>query len=102
MGHQAQLDRIEAMLAVVLRLLNQQGKILMSTVADLTAAVAAEQTVVSSAVTLINGLVAQLAAAQAAGNQAAFDACVSAIQAQTSSLAAAVQAGTPAAPPAAS
>lgn len=71
----------------------------------LTADVAAETTANQSAITLIQGFAAQLAAAvaaaQAAGATAAqlasFDSLSAAVEANTASLAAAVTAGTPAA-----
>ncbi len=70
---------------------------IMSTLADLQAAVTAEDTVIDSAVTLIQGLAAQVAALQP--NQAAIDALAADIKAKSDGLAAAVAAGTT--PPAA-
>lgn len=73
-------------------------EIQMSAITDLQAAVAAEKTVVDSAVSLLNGLKAQLDAAIAAGDPAALAALSADLGAQTAALAAAVAADTPAAP----
>ena len=69
----------------------------MTTIADLQAAVTAEDTVIDSAVALIQGLAAQVAAL--APNQAAIDALAADIKAKSDGLAAAVAANTPAAKP---
>ena len=63
---------------------------------DLTAQVAAEDTVVDSAIALINGLAAQIAALPA--NQAAIDALAADVKAKAQTLADSVAANTPAAP----
>jgi len=69
----------------------------MSTKTDeLAAAVAAERDVVNSAVTLIQGLADQIAAAN--GDAAAIDAVIADVRAQAQSLGSAVAANTPAAP----
>jgi hypothetical protein len=68
---------------------------IMATMQDVQAAVAAETTIDASAVALIKGLAAQVAAL--APNQAAIDALASQIQAQSADLAAAVASNTPAA-----
>lgn len=62
--------------------------------ADLTAAVTADQTVESSAITLIQGLAAQLAALP---SSPALEAIVTSLNTNASALAAAVTANTPAA-----
>ncbi len=67
----------------------------MATLKDLQDAVAAEDTVIDSAVTLIQGLAAQIAAL--APTQAAIDALAADVKAKSDALAAAVAAGTPAA-----
>jgi len=68
----------------------------MTQITDLQAAVAAEDTVIASALVLINGFAAQLAAA---GTDAdALAALTSDIQTQSTALAAAVAVNTPAAP----
>ncbi len=63
---------------------------------DLKAAVDAEDTVIASAVTLLNGLGAQIAAT--AGDPAKVAALAADVNAQAAALAAAVAANTPAAP----
>jgi hypothetical protein len=72
-----------------------QGTHIMATLTDLQAAVTAEDTVVDSAITLLNGLAAQIAALQP--NQAAIDALAADVTAKTKTLADAVAANTPAA-----
>ena len=67
----------------------------MATLADVQAAVTAEDTVIDSAITLIQGLAAQIAALPA--NQAAIDALATDVKAKSDALAAAVAANTPAA-----
>jgi hypothetical protein len=74
---------------------SQQG-IIMSDLSDLQAAVTAEDTVIASAVTLIQGFAAQLAAAGT--DPVALAALTSDVKTQAASLAAAVAANTPAAP----
>ena len=71
---------------------------IMATIADLTADVQAETTVNQSAITLLNGLASQLAAAIASGDPAALGALHDSIVANTAALSAAVTANTPAAP----
>lgn len=67
--------------------------------ADLQAEVAAAVTVEQSAVTLVNGLAAQLAAVIAAGNNdPALQALHDSLKTQTDALSAAITANTPAAP----
>lgn len=79
-----------------LLLINQKLDKMATTLADLQSEVTAEDTVIDSAVTLIQGLAAQVAAL--APNQAAIDALAADIKAKSDGLAAAVAAGTPAAP----
>lgn len=76
-------------------IIRTQEKI-MSAIDDLAADVAAEDNVIDSAVALINGFAAQLAAAGVDPTKLA--ALRADIQARTQALAAAVAAGTPAAP----
>src|SRR5438477_7628779 len=78
--------------------INHKMEELMATLADLQATVTAEDTVIDSAVALIQGLADQIAALQP--NQAAIDALAADIQAKSQSLADSVAANTPAAPPA--
>lgn len=66
---------------------------------DLTAAVAAEDTVIDSAVTLLSGLKAALDAAIASGNPAALTALSTDIGNKSAALSAAITANTPAATP---
>ncbi len=68
----------------------------MATLADLQASVTAEDTVIDSAMTLLTGLSAQIAALTP--DQAAIDALAADVGAKTTALAAAVAANTPAAP----
>jgi uncharacterized coiled-coil protein SlyX len=67
-----------------------------ATIADLQAAVAAEDTVIESAVTLIQGLAKQIA--DLSPTQAAIDALATDVRNRAAALGAAVQANTPAAP----
>ena len=77
--------------------LNRKLNIIMANLTDLQAAVATEDTVIDSAVALIQGLAAQVAALSP--NQAAIDALAADIKAKSDSLAAAVAANTtPSAP----
>lgn len=68
----------------------------LATLADVQAKVTAEDTVIDSAVALITGLAAQVAAL--APDQAAIDALAADIQGKSDALAAAVSANTPVAP----
>lgn len=68
----------------------------MATLKDVQDEVAAQKTVTDSAIALLNGLAAQVAAL--APDQAAIDKLAADIKAQTDALAAAVTADTPAAP----
>lgn len=86
------LDRILQMLTTVL----QKENTIMAAIDDLQADVTAEDTVIDSAVTLLNGLSAALAAAGT--DPAKLAALRTDIQNKTQGLAAAVAANTPAAP----
>lgn len=83
------------------QILNQENKIV-QTLADLQTAVANETAVEQSAITLLNGLSAQIASLKTtqtdSATAAAIDALASQIQSQTTTLAAAVTANTPAQP----
>lgn len=70
----------------------------MATIQDVQAAVAAQTTVDTSVVTLLQNITAQLQAAQASGDPAALDAVVASIQTNTQVLSNAVTANTPVAP----
>lgn len=87
------LARIERRLTTI----NIDGEITMASLDALTAAVAAETSVNASAIALINGFAAQLAAAGT--DPAALAALASQVTANASALAAAVSANTPAAAP---
>lgn len=84
-------------LAKLTQILTNQG-VIMATLTDVQAAVTAEDTVIDSAIVLLQGLAAQVAALQP--NQAAIDALAADIGGKTQALADAVAANTPAAPPA--
>jgi hypothetical protein len=91
-GLEAKLDRILAAVQAI----QLQGTQIMATLSDVQAAVTAEDTVVDSAIALLQGLAAQIAALQP--NQAAIDALAADVTSKTTALAAAVAANTPAAP----
>ena len=100
-----QSDR-ELLLEILLKLENlAEGVVIMDQdVTALVAAVTQETTVNQSAITLINGIAAQIAAAIAAagslsaGDRAALQSTVASITSNASSLSAAVVANTPATP----
>jgi len=84
----AKLDQILQIVNI-----NKQNQLtIMQTLADLQAAVAAEDTVIDSAVTLIQGLAAQIAALKP--DQAAIDALATDVKAKGDALAAAITANT--------
>lgn len=89
---------LEAWLLSVLKPLTQQVNQIMTVLADLQAKVAANTTVVQSAVTLIQGLKAQLDAAIASGDPAQLQALSDQLGTDDAALAAAITANTPAAP----
>lgn len=95
MPHYSVLRRLEAINRKLDLLLDGQ-ELLMSALDDLQAAVAAESTVIDSAITLIQGIPALIAAAGV--DQAKLDALKNDITAKSDALAAAVSANTPAAP----
>jgi hypothetical protein len=76
---------------ILKQILNNQIKI-MATLQDVQDAVTAEDTVIDSAMALISGLAAQIAAL--APNQAAIDALAADVKAKSDALAAAVAANT--------
>lgn len=77
--------------------INQLKETTMSALSDLQAAVAAESTVIDSAIVAFSGLKAALDAAIASGDPAALTALSTEIGVKTAALAAAIPAGTPAA-----
>jgi hypothetical protein len=87
---------VQARQTATLAAILTQGKTLMTSVADVQADVTAQTTVIGSAVTLLQGLSAQLAAAGT--DPAALDAIKASLDANTAALAAAVVANTPGAP----
>ncbi len=91
-GHK--LDRILSVLETII----QKENTIMAALDDLKAAVAAEDTVIDSAVVLLQGLKAALDAAIASGNPAALTALSADIGAKTKALSDAVVANTPAKP----
>lgn len=95
--HARQLDRIEALLISLL----QKETAMAKTIQDLTNDVANEQTVEASAITLLNGLTASIAALKTQGTDpataAAIDALASQVETNTAGLSAAVTTNTPAA-----
>jgi hypothetical protein len=87
---------VQARQTATLAAILTQGKTIMASVADVQADVTAQTTVIGSAVTLLQGLSAQLAAAGT--DPAALDAIKASLDANTAALAAAVVANTPGAP----
>lgn len=85
----------EKTLSLLHQIIKNQEQI-MSTLKDLQDEVTAEDTVVDSAVTLIQGLAAQVAALTP--DQASIDALAADIKSKSDALAAAVAANTPVAP----
>ena len=84
------LDRVLDLLSMVLK---EERKV-MAALDDLTAQVAASTTVEESALVLINGIAAKLAAAIAAGNPAALTALQTQLKTSADALAAAVATNT--------
>lgn len=80
----------------LLQIINAKLDKIMATLADVQTAVTAEDTVIDSAIALVQGLAAQIAAL--APNQAAIDALAADVKGKSDALAAAVAANTPAAP----
>jgi peptidoglycan hydrolase CwlO-like protein len=89
----AKLDEIKQTLRDGLHRLEQRMHAMGSSLDSLQSAVAAESTVIDSAVQLIQGLAAQVAALQP--TQEAIDALAANIKAKSDALAAAVTANTP-------
>jgi hypothetical protein len=91
------LDQILAAISSLQAIVIQQGTATMSALSDLTAQVQASTTVETSAVTLIQGIAAQITAA--GGNPTALAALTAQLNASAAALAAAVVANTPGNPP---
>lgn len=83
---------------IILSRLNHMERLIMATLADIQAAVAAEQTVDASVITLLGQLHDQLAAALASNDPAAMQAIVDSLKTEQANLTAAVTANTPTAP----
>lgn len=90
-------NRLDLVLNLLIHILNKEN-LIMATIQDISAAVAAESTVDDSIITLLNQIVQQLKDAQASNDPAAMDAVVASIQANTKKLSDAVTANTPTAP----
>jgi len=86
-------DKLDLVLRLLIHVLNKEN-LLMATLQDVTAAVAAESTVDDSIIVLLNGIVQQLKDAQASNDPAALDVVVANIQANTAKIQAAVTANT--------
>lgn len=91
-----QFRKINSKLDAISEQIQTEETDIMATLQDLQDEVTQEDTVIDSAVTLIQGLAAQVAALTP--NQAAIDALAADIKGRSDALAAAVAAGTPAAP----
>lgn len=91
-------NELSAELGKIRHAISQTGALIMATLADLQTKVTNNTTVISSALTLIQGLKAQLDAAIASNDPAALQALSDQLDSADSSLAAAVAANTPAAP----
>jgi hypothetical protein len=92
-----QLDRIEAQLGRIEQLINKEISIVSPQLQKLTDAVAAERTIDESAITLIQGLAAQITAAK--DDPAALAALADSLTTESNSLAAAVSANVVPPPP---
>lgn len=90
------IKRIEAKLDRLTSLIIEQGNKTMADITALTAQVTQSTTVEQSAITLIQGIAAELANIQP--TQAAIDALTAQLNTSATALAAAVSANTPAAP----
>jgi hypothetical protein len=89
--------RLEFIILMLIRIYNQ-GVTIMADLTSLTAQVAQNTSVEGSALTLIQGIAAQLAAAIAANDPAAIQSLQDQLSASATALAAAIAANTPAAP----
>ena len=86
-------DKLDLVLRLLIHVLNKEN-LLMATLQDVTAAVAAESTVDDSIIVLLNGIVQQLKDAMASNDPAALDVVVANIQLNTAKIQAAVTANT--------
>jgi uncharacterized protein YhbP (UPF0306 family) len=92
------LDRLDAKLDLILQEIQTMSANISANLQALETQIAQNVSVESSAVTLIQGIAAQLSAALANSDDAALPALVNQLNASATSLAAAVAANTPAAP----
>lgn len=88
------IERLDLIISTLNKLLNKEIQ-LMATITDLTTAIASESTIDDSIITLLNGIVAQLQAAQASGDPAQLDIVLAGIKANSDKISAAVVANTP-------
>ena len=97
-AHDGQVDhRLDQIIELIHQVLIKEDQ-MANELADLQAKVAAEDTVIDSAIVLLQGIKAALDAAIAAGNPAALAALSTDIGAKTQALSDAVVANTPATP----
>ena len=97
-GMLALLQSLDVKLDTILTTLKEFQMSGTNSLANLTAQVAAQQTVVTSVQTLLTQLTAMIAAASPTGDNPAIDAIVTQLQTQDTALAQAVTANTPAPP----
>jgi hypothetical protein len=98
MSHRRRVERkLDQIITLLTALAVKEGQ-MAKTLDDVQADVTAQTTVVSSVVTLLQGLKAQLDVAIASGNPAKVQAVADALEANTTALANAVAANTPAQP----
>jgi hypothetical protein len=93
-----QFSRLIERLDTIIKLLQttiQKENTLMATIQDLATEVASETTIDNSIVTLLDGIAAQLAAAQASGDPAAIQTVLTSLQSNAAILTAAITANTP-------
>jgi len=94
----ARLKRIEQKLDLLIRNIEAMSTTISANLQALETQIAQNTSVEGSAVTLIQGLAAQLQAALASGDDAALPALTQQLNASATALAAAIAANTPAAP----
>lgn len=89
--------KLDLILNLLIHVLNKEN-ILMATIQDVNAAIAAESSVDDSIIVLLNGIVQQLKDAQASNDPAALDTVIAGITANTKKIQDAVTANTPVTP----
>jgi hypothetical protein len=90
-------DKLDLILTLLLHVINKEN-LIMATIQDINAAIAAESSVDDSIITLLNGIVQQLKDAQASNDPAALDVVIAGITANTKKIQDAVTANTPVTP----